>query len=135
MIRIFLLLQNTRFKGRTKECLFYLKCYLFSPLPFDLMLWFEGQTTPWECLVFMCISLVWTVLSIDFGMSIVLCVCKRNIRSFGEKCAELFNIPHWFFWSWSLNLFFLFTWYTMLEYGDWGWCGVRVWMKYNRQEY
>lgn len=133
MIRIFLLLQNTRFKGRTKECLFYLKCHLFSPPPppFDLMLWFEGQTTPWECLVFMCISLVWTVLSIDFGMSIVLCVCERNIRSFGENCSELFNIPHWFFWSWSLNLFFLFTWYTMLEYGDWGWCGVRVWMKYN----
>lgn len=133
MIRIFLLLQNTRFKGRTKECLFYLKCHLFSlPPPFDLMLWFEGQTTPWECLVFMCISLVWTVLSIDFGMSIVLCVCERNIRSFGENCSELFNIPHWFFWLWSLNLFFLFTWYTIFGYGDWGWCGVRIWMKYNR---
>lgn len=120
MIRIFLLLQNTRFKGRTKECLFYLKCHLFSlpPPPFDLMLWFESQTTPWECLVFMCISLVWTVLSIDFGMSIVLCVCKRNIRSFGENCSELFNIPHWFFWSWSLNLFFFVH---LIHYvGIWG---------------
>lgn len=121
MIRIFLLQQNTRFKGRTKECLFYLKCHLFSlspPPPFDLMLWFEGQTTPWECLVFMCISLVWTVLSIDFGMSIVLCVCERNIRSFGENCSELFNIPHWFFWSWSLNLFFFVH---LIHYvGIWG---------------
>lgn len=120
MIRIFLLLQNTRFKGRTKECLFYLKCHLFPPPPFDLMLWFEGQTTPWECLVFMCISLVlvWTVLSIDFGMSIVLCVCERNIRSFGENCSELFNIPHWFFWSWSLNLFFFVH---LIHYvGIWG---------------
>lgn len=121
MIRIFLLLQNTRFKGRTKECLTILSkvsSLLSPPPPFDLMLWFEGQTTPWECLVFMCISLVWTVLSIDFGMSIVLCVCERNIRSFGENCSELFNIPHWFFWSWSLNLFFFVH---LIHYvGIWG---------------
>lgn len=57
---------------------YFILSVMSSLFSLDLMLWFESQTTPWGCLLFMCISLVWTVLSIDFKMNFVLCLWKEH---------------------------------------------------------
>lgn len=133
MIRIFLLLQNTRFKGRTKECLFHLKCHLFSPPPPSLISCFDLRAKPhlenvWCLCAFLWCEQFW-VLTLGWASS---CVSVKGTLGLLEKTVLNYSIYHIdFFWSWSLNLFFLFTWYTIFGYGDWGWCGVRIWMKYN----
>lgn len=118
MIRIFLLLQNTRFKGRTKECLFYLKCHLFSPPP-PLISCFDLRAKPhlenvWCLCAFLWCEQFW-VLTLGWASS---CVSVKGTLGLLEKTVLNYSIYHIdFFWSWSLNLFFLFTWYTMLDMG------------------
>lgn len=97
MIRIFLLLQNTRFKGRTKECLFYLKCHLFSlsPPPPPLISCFDLRAKPhlenvWCLCAFLWCEQFW-VLTLGWASS---CVSVKGTLGLLEKTVLNYSIYH-----------------------------------------